>query len=112
MSKARDERERGFTLIELLVVLALIAILAAMLLPALSRAKIAAQATGCSNNIKQLSLAWFIYADDSQGLLVNNFSMVDTRTYRQSWVNNIEDWGTSVANTNPAYVWIGTLAPY
>jgi prepilin-type N-terminal cleavage/methylation domain-containing protein/prepilin-type processing-associated H-X9-DG protein len=104
--------ERGFTLIELLVVIAIIAILASLLLPALSRAKISAQATTCANNVKQLSLAWLLYADDNDGLLVNNSSTVDTRTFRQSWVNNIQDWAASVENTNPAYLLSGKLAPY
>ena len=109
---AREQPERAFTLIELLVVIAIIAILAAMLLPSLSRAKQSAQATDCSNRIRQLSVAWAIYSDDNAGLLVNNSSTADTRTYRQSWVNNIQDWGVSVENTNPAYIWSGKLAPY
>ena len=93
-----------------MVVIAIIAILASLLLPALSRAKMSAQATACGNNVKQLSLAWLLYADDNDGLLVNNSSTADTRTYRQSWVNNIQDWATSVENTNPAYVLSGKLA--
>jgi prepilin-type processing-associated H-X9-DG protein len=53
-----------------------------------------------------------MYADDGLGLLVNNSSMTDTRAYRQSWVNNIQDLGNSVENTNAAYVWSGKLAAY
>src|SRR5690242_10309925 len=62
----------GFTLIESLVVIAIIAILAAMLMAALSRAKSKGQSINCISNLKQLQLSWFTYKDDFRELLPPN----------------------------------------
>jgi prepilin-type N-terminal cleavage/methylation domain-containing protein/prepilin-type processing-associated H-X9-DG protein len=72
---ARAPVTSGFTLIELLVVITIIAILAAMLLPALAKSKLKSQSISCGNNLKQLQTAWFLYADDHNDLMCPNASL-------------------------------------
>jgi prepilin-type N-terminal cleavage/methylation domain-containing protein/prepilin-type processing-associated H-X9-DG protein len=102
----------GFTLIELLVVIAILGILAALLLPVLGRSEGKAQGATCGSNLKQLCIAWLLYAQDNSDLLVNNHGVAETLARRQTWANNVEDWQSSDDNTNLVYLTDSKLGPF
>ena len=74
---------KAFTLIELLVVIAIIAILMAVLMPALNRAREGGKRAACLSNLKQLALAWNMYADENDDRLVNGATGFSNAN--QSW---------------------------
>jgi len=103
-------RWKAFTLLELLVVIAIIGILAALLLPALARAKETAKRVGCLNNQKQLGLGWEMYSGDFGGRMAVNDVEVSSgiaRSTSNSWVT-----GNAAVDIDPATITSGSLFPY
>ena len=94
------------------MVIAIIGILASLLLPTLGRSKAKAEGMTCANNIRQLSLAWLLYADDNGDLLVNNHGVQETFARRQTWANNVLDWLDGDDNTNLVWLTDSKLGPY
>lgn len=107
----------AFTLVELLIVIALIAVLAAMLLPALNRAKEKAQGMQCVSNVRQLAFGWFLYSDDFNGRLAYNLGgkaggKDPAMKTNANWVNNNLTWELDSDNTNTATLTEAGLGSY
>ena len=99
------KNKKAFTLIELLVVIAIIAILAALLLPALVKAKIKTQNISCVSNLKQLTLAWVMYAHDNNDVVCGS----------RDWIQNDGGWfdnPPSMDSTNITFLKNGKLNSY
>ena len=105
------DMKRGFTLIELLVVVAIIAILASLLLPALGKAKGAGQQTACLSNLRQLQTAWITYLGDNHNVMPLNAQEQTIYSYNASSSNS---WvtGDATYSADVSYIQKGTLYPF
>ena len=111
-------KQRGFTLVELLVVIAIIALLMAILMPALNRARELGRRSVCLGNLKQMGYAWIMYTDENSSNLVYGVGgndqtgthpvTGDTIITKRSWVGNVnpaDDTRTQERNLRDGAIW-------
>jgi prepilin-type N-terminal cleavage/methylation domain-containing protein len=115
--KSGNDASNAFTLVELLVVIGLIGVLAAILLPALAKARARGQAIFSLNNTRQLTTAWMLYADDNNGRFAYNLGettelLSGAKKTGQNWVNNVISWDLDPQNTNTATITEAGLGNY
>jgi prepilin-type N-terminal cleavage/methylation domain-containing protein/prepilin-type processing-associated H-X9-DG protein len=96
---------QAFTLVELLVVIAIIAILASLLGPAIARASGSGRQIACANDLRQLGLAWMVYAQDHNDRLAYNLGgteikQLNKREQYYNWANSLLNWELDSSNTN------------
>ncbi len=106
---------KAFTLIELLVVIAIIAILMSVLMPALKRAREGGKRASCLSNLKQMTLAWNMYADENDDRLVNgatgysNYTGGDWATHagELAWIDTLDNsnWDAQMAGIKRGALW-------
>jgi len=111
-----DKRTRGFTLIELLVVISIIAVLMAILMPTLNRAREQGRRAACLGNLKQLTLAWLMYADENDGKIVSGNAGSGSKTeppwVGKCWADNYTSGGQLAENLQLAGIKSGALWSY
>ena len=116
-SLGKSAATEGFTLIELLVVIAILAILMALLLPALGRVKAKGKSTICLSNHRQLMLACLLYTGDYEDAFPYNLGDDETEKWvalgqYRNWVNNLLSWELDSDNTNLTLITKGGIGPY
>jgi prepilin-type N-terminal cleavage/methylation domain-containing protein/prepilin-type processing-associated H-X9-DG protein len=116
-ARARHREAEGFTLLELLVSIAVIAVLAALLLPALAAGKSRALAITCKSNERQLVLACLLYTGDFEDALPYNLGASEIkRTVAQkrflNWSSTVMSWELDSDNTNTVLLTEGGIGPY